>query len=161
GARVGVDEKGHAGPAPEVPPGQTLRDVLAQQIRDLWAERGVDLSRYDTAQIMELQQYNLFPNITVVALPALLSVMRARAGATPAECFMDAFAYQRRPAGDSSPRTKPTDVTTTPDQPVFGLVINQDVSNLRYAQKGLHQPGFTHLALSGEECRIINLHRNL
>ena len=47
------------------------------------------------------------------------------------------------------------------DQPVFGLVINQDVGNLQHAQRGLHQPGFTHLAISGEECRIINLHRNL
>ena len=28
-------------------------------------------------------------------------------------------------------------------------------------QRGLHQPGFTHLTLSGEECRIVNLHRNL
>lgn len=161
GARVGVDEKGDAGPAPEAPPGQTLRDVLAQRVRDLWATRGVDLSRFDTAQIMDLQQYNLFPNITVVAFPDLLSVIRARPGATPDDCLMDAFAFTRVPSGDSSPRTKPMDVTTKADQPVFGLVINQDVSNLRFAQKGLHQPGFTHLALSGEECRIINLHRNL
>jgi len=28
-------------------------------------------------------------------------------------------------------------------------------------QAGLHQPGFTHVWLSGEECRIINMHRNL
>jgi len=29
------------------------------------------------------------------------------------------------------------------------------------AQKGLHAPGLIHLTLSGEECRIINRHRNL
>jgi hypothetical protein len=28
-------------------------------------------------------------------------------------------------------------------------------------QRGLHQPGLTHLTLSGEECRVINTHRNL
>jgi hypothetical protein len=28
-------------------------------------------------------------------------------------------------------------------------------------QRGLRQPGLTHLTLSSEECRIINLHRNL
>jgi hypothetical protein len=28
-------------------------------------------------------------------------------------------------------------------------------------QRGLHQPGFTHLVLSGEERRVINMHRNL
>jgi hypothetical protein len=43
----------------------------------------------------------------------------------------------------------------------FGFVLNQDVSVLRNAQRGVHQPGFTHLHLSSEEARIINLHRNL
>jgi len=43
----------------------------------------------------------------------------------------------------------------------FGLVLNQDVVALQRVQRGLHQPGFTHLTLSSEECRIINLHRNL
>lgn len=28
-------------------------------------------------------------------------------------------------------------------------------------QRGMHQPGFTHLVLSGEERRVINMHRNL
>jgi choline monooxygenase len=28
-------------------------------------------------------------------------------------------------------------------------------------QRGLHQPGFTHLMLSNEERRVINMHRNL
>jgi hypothetical protein len=40
-------------------------------------------------------------------------------------------------------------------------VLSQDVANFARAQRGLHQPGFTHLTLSSEECRIINLHRNL
>jgi len=35
------------------------------------------------------------------------------------------------------------------------------VENLPKVQRGLHQPGFTHLRLSAEECRIINLHRHL
>jgi phenylpropionate dioxygenase-like ring-hydroxylating dioxygenase large terminal subunit len=161
GMRVGVPDKSDAGEVPTIPEGQTLRDVLAQRVRDVWAERNVDLSMYDTRQIMDLQQFNLFPNITVIAFPDLLSVIRARPGASPDECFMDSFAFTRHPAGDDSPRTKPMDLTMSADQPVFGLVINQDVSNLQYAQKGLHQPGFTHLAVSGEECRIINLHRNL
>jgi choline monooxygenase len=90
-----------------------------------------------------------------------LNVIRARPGATPDECTMDSFVFRRVPAGDRSPRTRPNDLTMTADQRIFGLVINQDVTNLQYAQRGLHQPGFTHLAISGEECRIINLHRNL
>jgi choline monooxygenase len=161
GGRIGISDKADAGTVPPVPEGQTLRDVLARRVRDLWAEKGVDLSGFDTAQIMDLRQYNLFPNITVLVFPDLLSVIRARPGATPNDCFMDSMVFTRLPADDPSPRTKPLDLTMSPDQPVFGMVINQDVGNLLYAQKGLHQPGLTHLAISGEECRIVNLHRNL
>jgi choline monooxygenase len=161
GGRVGVADKAAAGTAPAVADGQTLRDVLAQRVRDLWAERGVDFAAFDTAQLMDLNQYNLFPNITVLVFPDLLSIIRARPGTTPNDCYMDSFVFTRLPAGDTTSRTKPADLTMSADQPVFGMVINQDVSNLQYAQKGLHQPGLTHLTISGEECRIINLHRNL
>ena len=47
------------------------------------------------------------------------------------------------------------------EQADFGFVLNQDVDVLRNAQTGVHQPGFTHVWLSGEECRIINMHRHL
>ena len=43
----------------------------------------------------------------------------------------------------------------------LGFVMNQDVGIMKTAQRGLHQPGLKHLALSAEECRVINLHRNL
>lgn len=161
GGRIGYPDKAQAPTAPPIPDGQTLRDVIADRVRAVVAERGLDFSGYSTAQLMDLNQYNVFPNITVLTFPDLLSVIRARPGATPDECYMDAFAFTRVPPGDESPRRQPSAVTMTPDQKIFGLVIDQDVTNLQYAQRGLHQPGFTHLAISGEECRIINLHRNL
>ena len=40
-------------------------------------------------------------------------------------------------------------------------MFNQDIANLQRVQRGLHQPGFTHLTLSSEEMRIERLHRNL
>jgi choline monooxygenase len=161
GGRVGIPSDADAGTVPPIPEDKTLRDVLAQRVRDVWAERGVDLSGFDTAQIMDLRQYNLFPNITVLVFADLLNIIRARPGSTPDDCFMDSFVFTRHRPEDDAPRSKPMDLTMSPDQPVFGMVINQDVSNLLYAQKGLHQPGLTHLAISGEECRIVNLHRNL
>jgi choline monooxygenase len=162
GGRMGIASRADAGEVPPVPEGQTLRDVIAERVREHQRSlTGVDHSGFDTEQMLDLRQYNIFPNITVLVFPDLLSVIRARPGATPDECFMDSFAFVRRPADDASPRQVPRAVAATPDQPIFGLVINQDVANLQFAQKGLHQPGFTHLALSGEECRIINLHRNL
>ena len=40
-------------------------------------------------------------------------------------------------------------------------MLNADVSIAPRVQRGLHQPGMTHLALSSEECRVINTQRNL
>jgi len=40
-------------------------------------------------------------------------------------------------------------------------VMTQDITVLAGLQRGLHQPGFTHLTLSNEERRVINTHRNL
>jgi choline monooxygenase len=161
GARIGIADKSNAGSVPAIPTGQTLRDVLAQRVRDVGDAQGLDFTMFSTAELMDLNQYNFFPNITVLVFPDLLSVIRARPGASPDECFMDSFAFVRVPKSSTAPRAKPAAVTMSADQPVFGMVINQDVGNLQHAQRGLHQPGFTHLAISGEECRIINLHRNL
>ena len=48
------------------------------------------------------------------------------------------------------------------DELPLGLVLNQDVSNFERAHRGMYQPGFTHLTVSPtEECRLVNLHRNL
>ena len=76
---------------------------------------------------------------------------------------MDVYAFERRPAGDPSPRTKPVDLTIPADGELpLGLVLNQDVPNVARNQKGLRQPGLTHLVVSPtEECRVVNLHRNL
>ena len=72
---------------------------------------------------------------------------------------MDIFVFERRAPAQS--RTPPARVTVQPGDVDFGLVVNQDVEALGRVQRGLHQPGFTELVLSGEECRIVNLHRNL
>jgi choline monooxygenase len=161
GGRIGEAMAGDPPPVPAVPEGGTLRGVLADRLRAVGAEQGLDYAPYSDDQLMNLQQYNLFPNATVLVFPDLFQVVKSRPGATPDDCVMDALVFERRPADDPSPRTKPMEVTLPPDQADFGLVLNQDVANFDRVQAGLHQPGFTHLTLSGEECRIINLHRNL
>ena len=40
-------------------------------------------------------------------------------------------------------------------------MLTQDIRVLADLQRGMHQPGFTHLTLSSEERRVINTHRNL
>ncbi|MDW3217607.1 MAG: aromatic ring-hydroxylating dioxygenase subunit alpha [Acidimicrobiales bacterium] len=160
GGRIGIGEGQDPGECPPVPDGSTLRDVLAQMIRDHFlATEGVDLSRFDTTELMTMEQYNLFPNITVLVFGDLLQVVRAMPGATPDEGSMDVMAFDR--VAPDAPRRDPITTEMAPGSYSMGLVIDQDVANLERAQRGLHAPGLTELTLSGEECRIINLHRNL
>jgi choline monooxygenase len=42
-----------------------------------------------------------------------------------------------------------------------GLVLTQGIRVLPGGQRGMHQPGFTHLVLSSEERWVVNMHRNL
>jgi hypothetical protein len=58
-------------------------------------------------------------------------------------------------------RCKPADVRINADEAEPGLVLKQDISVLAGLQRGLHQPGLTHLTLSNEERRVINMHRIL
>ncbi|MXW62477.1 MAG: aromatic ring-hydroxylating dioxygenase subunit alpha [Acidimicrobiaceae bacterium] len=160
GGRVGLSEPADAGVCPEVPPGSTLREVLSDMIVDHFRDtEGVDLSRYGPDEMMTMQQYNLFPNITVLVFGDLLQVVRARPGATPDDGYMDIIAFDR--VNPDAARREPLTAEMEPGSYSLGLVLDQDVTNLGRAQRGLHAPGLTHLTLSGEECRIINLHRNL
>ena len=69
------------------------------------------------------------------------------------------FLMTRMPPGAA--RNKPTDVRMSAGEAEPGLVLTQDIRVLPGLQRGMHQPGFTHLVLSGEERRVINMHRNL
>ena len=157
GMRMGVTE---VGPAPAIAAGETIGDVIAARIRAAQSAKGVDLSRFDTDQMLTLHQYNLFPNTTVLAMPDLLSVLCAKPGPDPDHAEMVAISF-RRVASADAPRTRAMDVVLGEGEADLGLVLNADVSVAPAVQRGMHQPGFTHLALSSEECRVINTHRNL
>jgi phenylpropionate dioxygenase-like ring-hydroxylating dioxygenase large terminal subunit len=157
GGRMGVTEPG---PVPPLPDGGTVADVIAERIRRHHAPDGVDLSAFGTAQMLCLNQYNLFPNATVLVAPDLLQILCGRPGPTPDSGQMVGISFRRAPSADA-PRSRPIDVTVPAGQADFGTVLNQDIAVLPRVQRGLHQPGLTHLALSSEECRLINTHRNL
>jgi hypothetical protein len=69
------------------------------------------------------------------------------------------FLMTRMPPGAA--RAKPADVRVTAGEAEPGVVLTQDIQVLAGLQRGMHQPGFTHLVLSSEERRVINMHRNL
>ena len=157
GERMGPDFKSVC-PAPLPADGETIRDVIAQRIREHQATRGVDLSSYDTDGLLRLSQYNLFPNTTVLVWGDMVNVLVSRPGPSPDEAELTMFLLYRAPS--ASPAAKPFDVRLPADASL-GVVIDQDLEMLKRFQRGLHQPGFTHLTLSGEEIRIINMQRVL
>jgi phenylpropionate dioxygenase-like ring-hydroxylating dioxygenase large terminal subunit len=158
GARMGVTDPDV--PAPEVPEGSTMRDVIERGIRDQAAANGLDLGGFDQHQVVDLHQYNLFPNATVIYLSDALTAVVATPGPTPDQSVMTYYLGWRVPSADA-PTPPPAVTDVDPGTLSLGLVFDQDVTNLQRAQRGLHQPGFTHVRLSAEEIRIVNLHRHL
>ena len=105
GTRIGVSDM--AAPVPPIPPGETLRDVLATKLRDLGRSQGLSYDRFSNDQLMTMQQYNLFPNVSLVIFPDMMTVLRSRPGATPDDGYLDIINY-RRTARAPPPRVPPT-----------------------------------------------------
>ena len=133
--------------------------MIAERTRAFAAGRGVDLSWATTDQMMRLHQYNVFPNMSLLTNADHLTVMTARPGTDPDHGELVMILWMRMPPG--APRSKPADMRMTADEAHPGLVLTQDITVLAGLQRGLHQPGLTHLVLSNEERRVINMHRNL
>jgi phenylpropionate dioxygenase-like ring-hydroxylating dioxygenase large terminal subunit len=159
GDRVGIDRDQADAPAPPVADGATMRDAIASRIREYQSTFGIDLAAYDTEQLLRLSQYNLFPNSSVLVWGDELNVLVALPGRTPDSAELLVFVLHRVPSPEK-PRRRPRDHVFPPDGDI-GPVFNQDVSVLKTAQRGLEQPGLTHITLSSEECRVVNLHRTL
>ena len=157
GALMGVEE---GTPLPdERAPGASVAEVIAARTRAFAASRGVDLQWADTDRVMRLHQYNVFPNMTLLANADHLTVMTSHPGPDPDRGELVMMLWTRMPPG--APRAKPVDVRMSAEEAHPGLVLTQDISVLAGLQRGLRQPGFTHLTLSNEERRVINMHRNL
>ncbi len=138
---------------------QTVADVIAERTKQFAEQRGVDLKWATTDQVMRLHQYNVFPNMSLLTNADHMTVLVARPGPDPDRGELVMILWTRMAPG--APRLKPADVRMTADEAHPGLVLTQDIAVLAGLQRGLHQPGLTHLTLSGEERRIINMHRHL
>jgi choline monooxygenase len=164
GNRVGLPtDRAAAGDAPPVLEGETMREAIARRVIETSHAAGNDISDFDIDQVLNMSQYNLFPNITVLVFSDMINVVRSRPGDDHESAYMDAFLFERRPTASEPDATRPFELELGPDdEPPLGIVLNQDVANFERAHRGMRQPGLTHLTVSPvEECRLINLHRNL
>jgi choline monooxygenase len=146
-------------PPPAVPEHSSLQHEIAERIRRHQGAQGADMGGFDDDHILGLRQYNLFPNATLLVTADLCTVLAGRPGATPDQSELFTMHFRRASAG--APRSTPFDAEVPMDQARFGFVLDADFRVLPTMQAGLRQPGLTHIVLSREECRVINLHRNL
>jgi phenylpropionate dioxygenase-like ring-hydroxylating dioxygenase large terminal subunit len=157
GERMGITEPC---PAPAPAQGETMVDVIGERVKRHQKEtKGIDLARWSNHDVMFMHQYNIFPNLTVLITADILQVLCARPGPATDQAELVGMTFEREAEGQE--RARPFDVEMPMDQASFGFVLDQDVRILEHAQKGIEQPGLTHIHLSCEEARIINTHRNL
>ena len=140
GQRLGVEP---GTPMPAIPDGKTVQDVIAQGLVDHYAEKGVDISGYDTERLTAMSQYNFFPNATMLVMPDMISVLSARPGLTPDDCQFVMMSLRR--CAPDAPRTQPFTTELDASDTDLGFVMNQDVGVMQTAQRG--PVSYTHLTL--------------
>ena len=158
GDRVGID-RGAAVPARCSRRARRCGTRSCAGIARVPADVGIDLAAYDSANMMQPPAVQPLPERRrVLVFPDEFQVVVARPATRHATAELVVFVLRRgRPQAAGTSRRR----HLCPPKADFGLVLNQDVGVLQRVQRGMHQPGFTHLTLSSEECRIVNLHRNL
>ena len=150
------------GDPPEVPVGQTLRDVLVTKIREHLATLGSRYAGLDDNHIIDDFHYHIFPNSVFNVFAGWYGLIRARPGPTPGESFIDMWNFDLRPRDHSVRHPRPeVSQLNIEDVSSLGAVLPQDLDILMRAQKGLRQAGVAMLRLTPAEARIGRMHEIL
>lgn len=137
---------------PTVPEGGRARDVLSDLRRaELLRRSGVDYSTASDAQMLDLIEYWVFPNVCIWIGEGAPLVYRARPnGNNPDSCIWEtmvlvpfAEGQERPPAAKANfvPASK-SYVEGAPEMGRSAPVFDQDATNLARMQLGLHSQGF-------------------
>ena len=108
---------------------------------------------------MQLHQYNVFPNMTLLVNADHLTVMTSHPGPDPDHGELVMILWTRMPPG--APRRKPADVRMKADEGTPRSGADPGHHGVGGTSARSAPAGLTHLTLSNEERRVINMHRNL
>lgn len=139
----------------------TLRDHLIDLTRERAAALAHDYSGLGNAQLVDDYHYHIFPSLYFNLHAGAMLLFRSRPHPTdPDRSIFDVWRLflpnLNEPLPDPAEELK-ADIETTS----FGLVLDQDFSNLGQVQAGLHNQGVDVVTLGGLEIRIINFHQTL
>lgn len=155
----------------EVPEDVRARTFLAERYREgLSATWGTDLSGASEAELLDADQYHLFPNFFPWLGYYLPIAYRFRPwGDDPGQSLMEIMLLHPRPDDGSPVETAPMVLlepgeswTKVPGFERLGMLLDQDVDNLVRVQRGLRFRGSRELAVADyQEIRIRHYHRRL
>ncbi len=150
------------GEHPQVPDGKTMRDVLVAKIRENLATMGSRYDQLDDNHVIDDFHYHIFPNAVFNFFAGWFGLILARPGATPDECIVDVWNFDLLAEDAPNQHPRPVSVELVGDElRALGPVFMQDLDVMARAQKGLRQPGMTHMKLTAAEARIGRLHEIL
>lgn len=178
--QIGLNPDDFIGRVPEI------RDAVQKQKRKHGAAMGFDYSPFSDAQLSDVWQYNLFPNVILSFTPNHLWLMRVRPSAdNTSECVYDklslvmfadpALLAEQDESGSnvrshiSMAGTRPQ-TYTRPSRDEFGYdqviagektmtdTIDQDVELLGGVQTGMRSAGFSTTYLNDDEMRVQHFH---
>lgn len=165
-----------------------IRPALQRAKRQVAEARGIDYSGFSDAQLTDVWQFNLFPNVILSITPESAWLMRSRPDAhDPGRSHFDMITLVQfhgteedaakakgedgteagthfrlngpRPAGYQRP---PRDSFTHEDiiagRKTMTVTIDEDISLLARVQQGMASSGFEAVWLSDEEARVQHFH---
>lgn len=156
---------------PKLKPGESARTAIAEFNRKALSHlHRADLSGLSDSEVMDQNQYNIFPNFTV--WPATSSPLCYRfrpCGNDPDKSIFEVwFLYPRPEYGDTAKvatercLAEGENWATVAELGGYGPIIDQDMPNLKRIQRGLHatkKPGVT--LGNYQEVRIRHFHKTL
>lgn len=158
---------------------ESIREAVQQQKRLLGEELGFDYSGLNDAQLSDVWQYDIFPNLFMTIQAEELWLFGPRPHPTdPDSCYFDKWTLQiPKEQGTNTarrltlnPRLADFDQGERPKHEVFTqeeviagkhsmtITIDQDIYYLGDMQAGMHSRGFDHAVLNVDEARVQHFH---
>jgi phenylpropionate dioxygenase-like ring-hydroxylating dioxygenase large terminal subunit len=142
----------------DLPPDRTLLEEYQSRRRALLASRGLDVSQFTDDQLTSADDFYWFPNVVGPIYPGTAIMFRVRPnGLDPDSAIMDLWTLQWPGEGSRECEHKVYPDWTAKD---WGIITNQDFSNMEHIQVGMKSRGCTDLRLNPrQESNLLHMHR--
>lgn len=152
-------------------PGETPRQRIVAAMRERFSSLlGVDLGDYSDSEVVDVIEYNLFPNLVLFGGFGSPLVYRVRpAGDNPGRCLFEVYLLLPQPDHGEPPPPAPTHWLKD-DEPFsrvealsyFGPILDQDAEVMPLMQRGLAASASGRVRPSNyQEIRVRHLHETL